>query len=210
MEEKINIAEILSIEDLPNEVWKDIPSLKGRYQASNMGRIKRIASGKIREHILKQFRVGEYMSVGPSVNNVRVQRRVHRLVAMAFIPNPNRLPCINHKDENKLNNTVVNLEWCDVKYNCNYGTSIIRGSESRKNNKYSKKVEKVDKLGNIVAIYPSLKECKRNGYNVQIISQLCNHKCGCRYKTHKGYFWRFHKDNVGNESLLGTTKDVEG
>ena len=168
-----------------------------------------MAAGKIREHILKQFRVGEYMSVGPSVNNVRTQRRVHRLVAMAFIPNPNRFPCINHKDENKLNNTVANLEWCDVKYNCNYGTSILRCSESRKNNKYSKKVEKVDRQGNIVAIYPSLKECKRNGYNAQIISQLCNQKSGCRYKTHKGYFWRFHKDNVCNEHLLGTNNNPE-
>ena len=209
MENKINIAEILSIDDLPNEIWKDIPGYKGFYQASNLGRIKRMAAGKIREHILKQFRVGEYMSVGPSVNNVRTQRRVHRLVAMAFIPNPNRFPCINHKDENKLNNTVANLEWCDVKYNCNYGTSILRCSESRKNNKYSKKVEKVDRQGNIVAIYPSLKECKTNGYNAQIISQLCNQKSGCRYKTHKGYFWRFHKDNVCNEHLLGTNNNPE-
>ena len=209
MENKINIAEILSIDDLPNEIWKDIPGYKGFYQASNLGRIKRMAAGKIREHILKQFRVGEYMSVGPSVNNVRTQRRVHRLVAMAFIPNPNRFPCINHKDEKKLNNTVANLEWCDVKYNCNYGTSILRCSESRKNNKYSKKVEKVDRQGNIVAIYPSLKECKRNGYNAQIISQLCNQKSGCRYKTHKGYFWRFHKDNVCNEHLLGTNNNPE-
>ena len=209
MENKINIAEILSIDDLPNEIWKDIPGYKGFYQASNLGRIKRMAAGKIREHILKQFRVGEYMSVGPSVNNVRTQRRVHRLVAMAFIPNPNRFPCINHKDENKLSNTVANLEWCDVKYNCNYGTSILRCSESRKNNKYSKKVEKVDRQGNIVAIYPSLKECKRNGYNAQIISQLCNQKSGCRYKTHKGYFWRFHKDNVCNEHLLGTNNNPE-
>ncbi len=203
--EKINIAEILSVDDLPNEIWKDIPGYKGFYQASNLGRIKRMTAGKTREHILKQFQVGEYMSVGPSINNVKMQRRVHRLVAMAFIPNPNRFPCINHKDENKLNNTVANLEWCDVKYNCNYGTSILRCSESRKNNKYSKIVEKVDKQGNIVAIYPSLKECKRNGYNIRIISQLCNQKRGCRYKTHKGYFWRFHKDNVSNEHLLGIT-----
>lgn len=209
MENKINIAEILSVDDLPNEIWKDIPGYKGFYQASNFGRIKRMTAGKTREHILKQFQVGEYMSVGPSINNVKMQRRVHRLVAMAFIPNPNMFPCINHKDENKLNNTVANLEWCDVKYNCNYGTSILRCSESRKNNKYSKKVEKVDKQGNIVAIYPSLKECKRNGYNIRIISQLCNQKRGCRYKTHKGYFWRFHKDNVSNEHLLGTDKSPE-
>lgn len=207
--EKINIAEILSVDDLPNEIWKDIPGYKGFYQASNLGRIKRMTAGKTREHILKQFQVGEYMSVGPSINSVKMQRRVHRLVAMAFIPNPNWFPCINHKDENKLNNTVANLEWCDVKYNCNYGTSILRCSESRKNNKYSKKVEKVDKQGNIVAIYPSLKECKRNGYNIRIISQLCNQKRGCRYKTHKGYFWRFHKDNVSNEHLLGTTDAPE-
>ena len=206
MENKdINIAEILSVDDFPNEIWRDIPLLKGQYQASNMGRIKRKAAGKIREHILKQFKVGEYMSVGLSGGNIKMQRRVHRLVAMTFIPNPNKLPCINHKDENKLNNTATNLEWCNIKYNCNYGTSILRCSEARKNNKYSKKVEKVDKNGIVVRVYPSLKECKREGYNAQIISQLCNHKCGCRYKTHKGYLWRFHKDNINNEHLLGTT-----
>lgn len=114
---KINIAEILSIDDFPNEIWRDIPLLKGQYQASNMGRIKRKAAGKIREHILKQFKVGEYMSVGLSGGNIKMQRRVHRLVAMTFIPNPNKLPCINHKDENKLNNTATNLEWCNIKYN---------------------------------------------------------------------------------------------
>lgn len=81
---KINIAEILSIDDFPNEIWRDIPLLKGQYQASNMGRIKRKAAGKIREHILKQFKVGEYMSVGLSGGNIKMQRRVHRLVAMTF------------------------------------------------------------------------------------------------------------------------------
>ena len=185
MENKINIAEILSIDDLPNEIWKDIPGYKGFYQASNLGRIKRMAAGKIREHILKQFRVGEYMSVGPSVNNARTQRRVHRLVAMAFIPNPNRFPCINHKDENPSNNNVSNLEWCDSKYNNNYGTARDRRSRTR-----GKVVVQYDIEGNEISRYWSAREAARQiGKSQAAISRCCLGK----YKSAYGYIWKYDK-----------------
>ena len=67
-------------------------------------------------------------------NGVMKNEHIHRLVALTFIPNPNNLPQVNHKDEDKSNNCVDNLEWCEHKYNVNYGTAIERASKSRKEN----------------------------------------------------------------------------
>ena len=124
MEEKVNIAEILSIDDLPNEIWKDIPEYKGFYQVSNFGRVKslkrffkagrgRIAETKLR--ILKQADSTDgYKMVSLCINGEQFTRRVHRLVAMAFIPNPYNYPVINHKNEIRTDNRCSNLEWCTV------------------------------------------------------------------------------------------------
>ena len=186
----------LNIESLENEVWKDIPSLKGRYQASNMGRIKRIASGKIREHILKQFRVGEYMSVGPSVNNVRVQRRVHRLVAMAFIPNPNNLPEVNHKNEDKTDNKVENLDYCDRAYNCNYGTRNKKIAEKLKNNHGNKSVIGINKITGLTLEFDSAREAERVlGINNGNIIGCCKGK----KKSAGGFQWYYANDNADAE-----------
>lgn len=115
------------------EIWKDIEGYEGLYQVSNLGRVKSldkyINSGiknnsyvKRKEKILKlKFNQG-YYEVTLTHNHKRRFCKVHRLVAQAFIPNPNNFPQVNHKDENKLNNCVENIEWCDAKYNCNYGT----------------------------------------------------------------------------------------
>ena len=112
-----------------NEIWKDIPFLKGYYQASNIGRIKSLKREKVvnqysSETVLKQRKGRDgYMIVNISVNNKCKTYKVHRLVAAAFLENPQNLPQVNHKDENKMNNVVSNLEWCSSKYNNNYGTS---------------------------------------------------------------------------------------
>lgn len=115
------------------EVWKDIPNYEGLYQASNYGKIKsfdkvvrtlnqygkestRIIKGKILIPSGKK-----YLKVALFKNNKRKYYSVHRLIAITFIPNPNKLPQVNHIDENKHNNKVDNLEWCTSKYNCNYG-----------------------------------------------------------------------------------------
>ena len=120
MEEKVNIAEILSIDDLPNEIWKDIPEYKGFYQVSNLGRVNslkrffktgrgRIAETKLR--ILKQADSTDgYKMVSLCINGEQFTRRVHRLVAMAFIPNPYNYPVINHKNEIRTDNRCSNLE----------------------------------------------------------------------------------------------------
>lgn len=112
------------------EVWKDIAGYEGLYQVSNYGRIKSlpktvvIYNGAIttrKEKILKQgTRAKYYKFVFLSDGKEAKHFGVHRLVAQAFLPNPNNLPEVNHKDENPANNAVWNLEWCDREYNINY------------------------------------------------------------------------------------------
>lgn len=110
------------------EIWKDIFEFIG-YQVSNFGRIRSLKTYKI----LKQYNRGNgYMFVRLFHHGKHFNLYVHRLVAKAFIPNPNKLPCVNHKDENRSNNEVNNLELCDRKYNINYGTAIQRMLKSRR------------------------------------------------------------------------------
>lgn len=115
------------------EIWKDIPEYEGLYQASNLGNIRvlnRVVNSGIKNNntvirkgkLLKQRINQGYYEVALSKNNKKKFLKVHRLIAITFIPNLNNFPSINHKNENKLNNNVNNLEWCSVKYNCNYGT----------------------------------------------------------------------------------------
>lgn len=124
------------------EVWKDIEGFEGLYQVSNLGRIKslprtvRAPRGcfrQVRERILKYQVTGAgYALVHLCKPNVQQMVLVHRLVAQAFIPNPLGLKLVNHKDENPLNCSVDNLEWCTHKYNLNYGTCRERMSKSAK------------------------------------------------------------------------------
>ena len=115
------------------EIWKDIPNFEGLYQVSNLGNIKgldRYVNSAIKNNnrvkrkgkLLKQYNKRGYFQVSLSKNHKRYYFNVHRLVAIAFLPNPDNLPQVNHKDENPLNNILSNLEWCTAKYNCNYGT----------------------------------------------------------------------------------------
>lgn len=101
-----------------NEVWKDCKGYEGLYQVSNLGRVWSVKSqaylkgssdkdGYIRVHLTAK-------------NGKRKHESIHRLVAIAFIPNATGLPVVNHKDENKQNNNVDNLEWCSARYNTIY------------------------------------------------------------------------------------------
>lgn len=121
-----------------DEVWKDIAGYEGLYQVSNLGRVKSFRGsakfGKPEELVLKPSLInsGYHVVTLYSKNRKKHKFQVHRLVAETFIDNPAHLPCVNHKDENKLNNCVLNLEWCTYQYNNNYGTARIRAIESKR------------------------------------------------------------------------------
>lgn len=122
---------------IEQEIWKNIKNYEGLYKISNLGRVKSLPkyAGRSyrKEKILKTYLdKNGYVKVILCKNNRTRFLSIHRLLAEAFIPNPNDYPQINHKDENKQNNSLNNLEWCTCKYNINYGTRTKRDVEKRK------------------------------------------------------------------------------
>lgn len=170
------------------EEWKDIEGYEGLYQVSNYGRVKSLWFG--REKILKGGKNARgYLVVGLWKDGKRVMKKVHRLVAEAFLENPQNLLEVNHKDEDKTNNSVSNLEFCDRKYNNNYGTRTEKCAEKLRNNpKRSKRVDQIDKVtGEVVRQWESTKEASRNGYDQGAVS----HCARGELKTFKGYIWKY-------------------
>lgn len=165
------------------EEWKDIIGYKGLYQISNLGRVKN-RNGKL----LKGYTNNKgYQMVHLRTKETNKLYSIHRLVATHFIPNPDNLPQVNHKDENKMNNSIKNLEWCDSKYNVNYGTGNKRRSKTKHNNTYNTKPVRCIELKKT---YPSVREAERKtGIDNSQISAVCNHKKN--YKTAGGYHWRY-------------------
>jgi hypothetical protein len=111
--------------------------------------------------------------------NKRVDRYIHRLVAEAFIPNPDELPVVNHKDENPLNNHVSNLEWCTQKYNINYGTAKQRAAQKIKKPVYCVELDKTFESGKAAA--------EELGITAQGICVVC----GNPFRMAGGYHWEY-------------------
>ena len=184
------------------EQWKPIVGYEGLYEVSNLGRVKsveRTRKGKcgstcrIKEKILKPTKnSGGYFKVDLWKNNKRKACEVHRLVAEAFIPNPDpeKYGIINHKiegDEGKLINTVENLEWCDYDYNNNYGTGNERRAKALTNRSdLSKIVYQYNTTHELVKEWSSAHEIERQmGWSSGNISACCNGKKKSAYK----YIW---------------------
>jgi len=115
--------------DNEQEVWKDIKNYEGIYQVSNLGRVYNCRYNRFLS--TPTNRKKKYVDVVLNKNGIAKSYKVHRLVAEAFIPNPNNLPFVNHKDENPSNNCVDNLEWCTNEYNLNYGNAHKKQALSR-------------------------------------------------------------------------------
>lgn len=175
------------------EIWKDIKGYEGLYQVSNYGRVRSLNYNRtFKCVILKQNNVRGYKQVGLHKNGNLKNFFVHRLVATAFIPNPENLQEVNHKDENPQNNNVENLEWCDRRYNINYLNRNKKVSDKNTNGILSKVVLQFTKDGRLVREWPSANECCRSGFSKGHISKCCR---GER-KTHKGFIWKYKRGCV--------------
>lgn len=174
------------------EIWKDIKGYEGLYQVSNFGRVKsvkrkcksihghRTVPEKIYSISLDSY---GYPIVSLHKDGKKKTRTVHRIVAEAFIENPLNLPQINHKDENKTNNCADNLEWCDNKYNLNYGTRNDRIKKTQQ-----KPVLQLDMDGNFIKEWGGANEIAREtGMAQSAITRCCNGKRNYAY----GYKWKY-------------------
>ena len=122
------------------EIWRPVNGFEGYYEVSNLGRVRSIDRVVVDKNGRKQFKKGTilkyradrqgYNVIALSVNRHYTNKCVHTLVAETFIPNPDNLPQVNHKDEVKSNNCVDNLEWCTAKYNANYGNRNKKVAET--------------------------------------------------------------------------------
>lgn len=182
------------------EEWRDIKGYEGIYKISNLGRIERQefkqilpngAVGIIKKHILKPM-VGtnEYLYIQLCKNNHVKRYSVHRLVAQAFIPNPNGYKEVNHKDENRMNPCADNLEWCDRLYNVHYGTGMEKRAIIR-----SIPVDRYTMDGKYLDTWVSESQyLKEHGITGQsMILKVC--KRVRPYYSAYGYRWKFVGDN---------------
>lgn len=170
------------------EIWKDIERYEGLYWISNLGRVK--SKRKILKPCINK-RTG-YIYVCLTKNNKGKVIVIHRLVAKTFLPNPYNLPFINHKDENKQNSRLDNLEWCTAKYNANYGTrnnKLYNKTSFKKGHKPSscKKVEKYSIDGVLLETYYSIREAgRKNNISASSIYKYCEGQRTC-----KKYIWKY-------------------
>lgn len=183
---------------MEKEIWRPVVGFEN-YEVSNLGRVKSLEryifqkDGKVRlqkECILKPIldKWG-YCRVTLYDGNRQKIMQVHRLVALAFLENPDNLPCINHKDECKTNNNASNLEFCTQKYNVHYSRGWEKG-QPKAVEKTSKPVLQFTKSGGLVAEYKSAKEAGRQtNIKDSSISKCCLKKP--HHHTAGGFIWRY-------------------
>ena len=208
------------------EVWKDVKDFEGYYEISNLGRLRRKTrhitdkNGVVKlwqGKILKYTKNPDGYPIFIMSKNAKTKYKSgHRMVAEAFIENPNDYPVVNHKDENPANNHVGNLEWCTIEYNNAYGTRTERMKNSKgfkeRHRKNRKPVFKVSLGGEILKEFKSLKEAYQSDseYTKSGVANCCNG----HLNTYKGYFW-IYKDGFTDKEVksridkANTTQEVK-
>ena len=187
------------------EIWKtavyDGEVYEGLYKVSNWGRILSLNYHREgRAELMNPFQEKNgYLRVNLSKNGETKKCRVHRLVAFTFLENPENLPQVNHKDEDKTNNFVFlnedgsvdkeksNLEWKSPKDNINHGTHNERSAKARINGKKSKRVLQLSLDGELIREWESTQECGRNGFNQGNVAACCRGEL----PHYKGFLWMY-------------------
>lgn len=186
------------------ESWLPAVGYEGLYEVSNKGNVRSLF--RYKKQLIPSKGNNGYLSVELFKDKHRKRVLVHRLVAIAFIPNPENLPQVNHKDENRHNNSVENLEWCSAKYNMNYGEGgktrhlkidyskpVYVENAKRNGAIQSRPVLQFSKEGVLINRYTSGKEAHRQtGISHSHILECC---AGKRYKTVGGFIWKFDERN---------------
>ena len=169
---------------MENEVWKPVVGYEGLYEVSDQGRVRSLNYRNTGKTELLKLNISNsgYKCVILSKYGKVSNHFVHRLVAEAFIPNEKKYPVINHKDCNRQNNVAENLEYCDWTYNNTYKDAI-----EKRVIKQRKAVKQLSLSGEIITIWPSIREAYRNGYQQKEIIYCCNGK----HKQHKGFKWEW-------------------
>lgn len=183
------------------EVWKDIIGYEGNYQISNLGRFKKLQritwwtdrwgnpKSRIEPEIIKHkfyIRKSGYCEISLSKNGKAKIKFIHQLVAEHFLIKAEHHRIINHKDCDKLNNSITNLEWCTYSHNTQhaYNNGILKRG---KDNKRSKQVGELDSAGKIVKTWGSIGEVARDGLGRSGVSSVCNG----RNKHYMGKIYKF-------------------
>lgn len=201
----MNFGVTLIVNNMEEEIWKDIEGYCGRYSISNFGRIRSNFrfKNKIKNndviYLKLQTNVNGYYANNLYDNEVNTKMRtIHRLVANAFIPNPNNLPCINHIDGNKLNNRVDNLEWCTYSRNNKHAYDVgLKSASNREkngcNSVFSKKIYQLTPDGIFIKEWDSLATVeKETGFHKSYICRCANFEKHCL--TANGYRWIYKED----------------
>lgn len=169
---------------------KNFAPVKGyecSYLVSPEGEIFSVKSNKL----LKPYTdKNGYKIVGLFRNGSQKKHKVHRIVAVTFLPNPHNYPQVNHIDENPANNNVTNLEWCSCEYNINFGNRNHKVSVALSNKTDKMRpVACLDMNMNLITIFQSLHSVERWGFNRGAVYSVCNRKY--RHKSYKGFIWRY-------------------
>ena len=175
------------------EIWKDVPGYVGLYKVSNYGRVKSIK----KQLVLKICGSGNRYKTVALCNGMRKTFRLHRLVAAAFIPNPDNKPCVDHIDGDRANNHADNLRWVTVKENQNNPITKSKWIGKKAKPHHEKAVEQI-KNGIVVNVFVSIQEAARKGnFSATAIYKVCKGKGN----LHKGY-----NGDIKNENQKEATR----
>lgn len=165
------------------EIWKDIPNYEGLYQISNYGRVKTLNPryNKVESNIKSVRKCHDgYYRLDLHKNGVKKTYYIHKLVALAFLPNPNNYTVVNHKDENKENNYVDNLEWCTIGYNNLY--SVNSRKKSRRG------IIQYDLFGNLIQKWQTISSASKT---LNISRNSIFRCCNGTQNTAGNYIWKY-------------------